>query len=150
MPLKCGGHTLAFGKPGLWPGEAGLKSETLEAGRPSAQGSGGAELGQQQREWGRWAARRNTSETDQAGLRLGGYGEGGRQTKGVGTFWKLGGQRHPGEEQVGETVKSFTGTLSLRPCGAARRSVQEEGGVTWVGVIRVDGASKLMMGEVTH
>lgn len=51
---------------------------------------------------------------------------------------------------MGETVKSFTGTLSLRPCGAARRSVQEEGGVTWVGVIRVDGASKLMMGEVTH
>ena len=68
----------------------------------------------------------------------------------MGTFWKLGGQRQPEEEQVGETVRSFTGTLSLRPRGASRRSIQEEGGVTWVGVIRVNGASKLMMGEVSH
>lgn len=37
-----------FRKPGLWHGEAGLKSKSLQAGRPLAQGASGAELEQPQ------------------------------------------------------------------------------------------------------
>lgn len=44
-PLKGGGHSLAFGKPGLWHREAGLKAETLKIGRPLAQGAVGLSWG---------------------------------------------------------------------------------------------------------
>lgn len=99
-PLKGGGHSLAFGKPGLWRREAGLKAETLKIGRPLAQGAVGLS----------WGSNSEEGPDGLAGV------VGGETLKGeAGRPRRWGGSKGNKEDRLGEAVWSFTGTLILRP-----------------------------------